>query len=109
MPCIYKQQAPWNYNEHGPCGHCKWCKAYVKRQKNKKMTKQQIAKALGYTRVRITDAPRSGANLVMTIWKVPRRDGRRGKGVYRETINELPDFTSEQISKAKEIMKRNMK
>lgn len=73
------------------------------------MTNLQIATALGYTRVRITDAPRSGARLIMTLWKVPRRDGRRGKGVPRETVDKLPVFTPEQIARAEAIVKARRK
>lgn len=71
------------------------------------MTKQQIASALGYTRHRITSGPAGTGTLIKTMWKVPRRDGRSGKGYDRDIIDDLPDFTPEQIAKAQEIIKRN--
>ncbi len=64
------------------------------------MTKQQIAKILGYTRVRLTTGADGTGTLIQTIWKVPRKDGRKGKGHRRETVDELPDFTPEEIARA---------
>lgn len=71
-------------------------------------TDQQIAKALGYTKVRLTDRPGGYGRLHGIVWKVPRRDGKTGKGIYRETIDKLPVWTSEQIAKAEEVLKKDL-